>query len=446
MICPACGYDMKKSKICKNCNYNIEVYDMAKYISARLYNKGLSYINNQYVTQGLLYLEKSILIDKSNIDARNLLGLTLFYLGNVGEALKQWIISTHIKEDDNIANEYIQTVKKGKMKLTKYNEAIVMYNEAIKYINDGNEDMALIRLKKAIFLNQNFLDAHSLMILIYMKQENEEKALYYIDRALKIDANNNQIIRYYKELKPNSSIITNKVRNKDVSINKSRVKSSKKKANILFMSLFILIIVLSTILSMRLYENFFPSKRVLKVLEENELLKGTIQEQLQRIEEGTKKIEELQEDIDMYSLNRQLSDYSKKIQQAKGLVSKNKLEDAAIILKNIDDSILDEDMKEEYDILAQKAYSPTSYKYYKLGKKQYLQKTYDLALVNFEKSYYFSGKEKYSDDVLFYMADIYEKQNNLNKALEFYNKITEEYKDSTAYTKVISRKEKIKNN
>ena len=44
----------------------------------------------------------SITINKKNIDARNLLGLVYCEMGDVVEALSEWVISKNIQPDNNV--------------------------------------------------------------------------------------------------------------------------------------------------------------------------------------------------------------------------------------------------------------------------------------------------------------------------------------------------------
>lgn len=54
----------------------------------------------------------------------------------------------------------------------------------------GDEDMAVIQLKKVVNLNPNFIRAHQLLALLYMmtgKKDNRVKALKLLRHISKID-------------------------------------------------------------------------------------------------------------------------------------------------------------------------------------------------------------------------------------------------------------------
>lgn len=46
-------------------------------------------------------LKTSVMIHKNNIEARNLLGLVYCEMGEVVEALSQWVISKNLQPDNN---------------------------------------------------------------------------------------------------------------------------------------------------------------------------------------------------------------------------------------------------------------------------------------------------------------------------------------------------------
>ena len=63
-------------------------------------------------------LKMSITINKKNIDARNLLGLVYCEMGDVVEALSEWVISKNIQPDNNCAEDYITDIQSNQNKLS----------------------------------------------------------------------------------------------------------------------------------------------------------------------------------------------------------------------------------------------------------------------------------------------------------------------------------------
>ncbi|MCQ2749249.1 MAG: hypothetical protein MJ246_04570 [Clostridia bacterium] len=111
------------------------------------------------------------------------------------------MISTSIKKEDNMASKYLADVEKEKEETNKRNEAIKIYNEALKYAKQGNDDIAIIRLQKATSISKDFLKANILLMLCYAKEETtKDKAKIILDRIKTIDKKSKVIKLYQKEI------------------------------------------------------------------------------------------------------------------------------------------------------------------------------------------------------------------------------------------------------
>ena len=75
------------------------------------YNDGLRKANMRDLSGAVSSLKRSLQYNRSNIAARNLLGLVYYGRGEVVEALVEWIISKNLKSYENIANYYIKKVQ-----------------------------------------------------------------------------------------------------------------------------------------------------------------------------------------------------------------------------------------------------------------------------------------------------------------------------------------------
>ena len=120
------------------------------YQSNYWYNDGLRKAKIRDMSGAIMSLRKSLQFNRENIAARNLLGLVYYGIGEVPEALVEWIISKNIKPDNNIATEYIQKLQAEPAKLDVINQTIKKYNIALKCCREGNEDVAAIQLKKIL--------------------------------------------------------------------------------------------------------------------------------------------------------------------------------------------------------------------------------------------------------------------------------------------------------
>jgi tetratricopeptide (TPR) repeat protein len=174
-------------------------------LSDKLHNQGLERLKNGDFFHGIQALTKSIAINKNNVPSRNLLGLALFEVGHVGEALKHWIISQMMLEDDNPAAKYIESLHKNARQLERSNDALEMYNQALGHIKQKSDDLAIIQLKKALEINPRFVDALNLLTLCYLIQNDRERALSAAERVLAIDTVNPIAMNYYSIVNPGKS-------------------------------------------------------------------------------------------------------------------------------------------------------------------------------------------------------------------------------------------------
>ena len=133
------------------------------------YNEGLEKAKVRDLTGAIECLCKSLRFFKGNIKARNLLGLVYFEVGETVQALREWVISVNFQNDENIAKYYIEQLQDDHGYMANVNQTVKKYNQAIQYANNGNEDLAIIQLKKVVGLNPNFVKAFQLLALLYMK-------------------------------------------------------------------------------------------------------------------------------------------------------------------------------------------------------------------------------------------------------------------------------------
>jgi tetratricopeptide (TPR) repeat protein len=200
MNCPNCNSKINDKNICVQCGVDTIVFENVMKISNRLYNQGLKNIKNNDITGAINCLTKSIEFNKNNCNARNLLGLIYFEIGHIGNALKQFVISSSILKKDNPAKGYLEAIQKDDKARETMNNSIIAYNKALRVVKIKNEDMAIIQLKKILKSNDNFIDAMNLLALCYLLQNNKSSAKKYIELVLQKDISNEKALLYYKEV------------------------------------------------------------------------------------------------------------------------------------------------------------------------------------------------------------------------------------------------------
>ena len=170
------------------------------YQSNYWYNDGLRKAQIRDMSGAITSLRRSLQFNRENIAARNLLGLVYYGVGEVPEALVEWIISKNLRSRDNIADYYIKTVQASAKELEAVNLAIKKYNQCLAYCQQNGEDLAVIQLKQVVSAHPSFLKAYQLLALIYLHTEQYSQARQMIRTARKLDTTNEITLHYMHEL------------------------------------------------------------------------------------------------------------------------------------------------------------------------------------------------------------------------------------------------------
>ncbi len=204
MNCPRCNAAVPFRRTrCSNCGQDLRDYWKIISLSNIYYNKALGQAKIRDLTGAVSSLKQSLQFNKLNTNARNLLGLIYFETGEIVSALSEWVISKHYQEENNDADMYINEIQSNPNKLEMYSQVIRKYNSALDSAKHGDEDMAIIQLKKVTSQNPKFIRAHQLLALLYMmsdKKDNRNKALKLLNNIIKIDITNTTTLAYLQEL------------------------------------------------------------------------------------------------------------------------------------------------------------------------------------------------------------------------------------------------------
>lgn len=197
MNCPKCGNPVaSRKRYCEACGTDISAYRKIIRLSNGYYNSGLEKARVRNLTGAMEDLKKSLEYNKKNIEARNLLGLVYYELGETVAALSEWVISKNFRAEDNDAEMYLEKVQDNPNELDNTNQAIKKYNLALQAAREQNDDTAILQLKKVLNLHPNFMRALQLVSLLLIKAGDYERARKYLNRALKIDIANTTALRY----------------------------------------------------------------------------------------------------------------------------------------------------------------------------------------------------------------------------------------------------------
>ena len=200
MRCIYCNTPLAAIDYCPGCGADVTLLKRIVRISNLLYNRGLEKATVRDLSGAIACLKQSLKFNKENIDARNLLGLCYYETGEVVLALCEWVVSKNMKPQENLAEEYITRLQNNKNRLDAINQTIRKYNQSIEYCRQGNEDMAIMQLKKVISQNPKLVKAYQLLALLYMKHREYEKARRLLRRAAAVDNTNTTTLRYLTEI------------------------------------------------------------------------------------------------------------------------------------------------------------------------------------------------------------------------------------------------------
>ena len=199
MICPKCGSSLtSKMTVCGKCGYNASIAQKAHLLACYFYNKGLECAKIRDIDGAINLLHRSLQLDKNLIDARNLLGLCYLEIGEAGEAISQWVISKNINDYNPAADRYLSVMEGNPVKLNHYKTAIRKYNNALAQARQGADDLAIIQLKRAVSHNPDYVKAWQLLALLYIHNEDYDRARKSLKRSLKTDIANPVSLKYVK--------------------------------------------------------------------------------------------------------------------------------------------------------------------------------------------------------------------------------------------------------
>ncbi len=421
--CPVCKGSLDNGTTCPSCKFNLEIYDMSKKISVFLYNKGLDLIKKGALLDAIAILERSLYFCKTNVVARNLLGIIYYQIGEVGESLKHWVISINLKKDDNPAGKYIEDMKLEKLLLERKNEAIKTYNEALQYMKQGNEDIAIIRLTKAVNLSPDLIKAHLLLTLTYaQEEENKEKARMFFDKAREVDHASSLVLYYARKFFGEGEkgiSVTNKTAEK-VSLNEKRAKDPKIQRNRLVASF--ISGALLTVLVIYLFGGMN------KLIQDNANLTSknkTLEKELQKVNEDT---ERERKELKVLQDEKKREAQKELFNTVNTLYTEKKYIEVIEALKQVEKEYLVPEDVTRIGEIETSAYMQVANEYYNEGRKLYNSSKNEESKMNLELAINYGKNESFVLDAKFMLGRIAENMGEADNAIKIYDDIIENYK------------------
>ena len=402
------------------------------------YNEALQRASVRDLSGAIDSLKRSLRFNKLNIDARNLLGLIYYEMGEVVEALTEWVISKNYQPKDNAASRYLNEIQKNQAKLDSINQTIKKYNQALLYCKQNSRDLAIIQLKKVLSLNPKMVRAHQLLALLYIEEERYDQAKKTLRNAGKIDANNTLTLRYLKEANtglkqqnPNKKQKQDELMSyqsgNDTIIQPKYLKDTSAAGTIINMVIGIAIgAAITCFLIVPGVRTKVQSDARAEVLEAN----NTISSKNQTISSLEKQVDDLNSQMEAAKNNEQ--DTSDKIGSYEQLLNAyvayagGRVEDAGTALEQVDQDNLSDEAKAVYETINTQVNAEYLSTLYTEGYQAYSSRKFEDAIDRFSKIVEID--ETYEDgNAMYYLAQSYRRNNNMESAAPYYQKIVEQY-------------------
>lgn len=176
MRCFHCQAQLTRQDVCLKCGTDVRLYKKIIYNADHLYNMGLEKANQRDLTAARNYLRQAVQFYKEHTQARNLLGLVYYEMGEPAQAIREWVLSENFQPEDNPASEYLHRIEKD---MSTISGSVKRYNQALVYLKQNSRDLALIQMKQLMGRPYQMIRAKQLMALLYMQDG-------YFNRAHKL--------------------------------------------------------------------------------------------------------------------------------------------------------------------------------------------------------------------------------------------------------------------
>lgn len=456
MICYHCGCNLTEHDFCTNCGVDVSSYKLVVSASNIFYNEGLEKAKVRDLSGAIVSLRQCLKLNKNHVDARNLLGLVYFEMGESVQALNEWVISKNLRSKKNLASEYLKLIQNNPGKLDALNASIKKYNQALTYCYQNSQDMAVIQLKKVLSMNPKYVQAHLLLALLYIYYEDWAKAKKELERVLKVDSNNTQALRYLQEItiiagesehvsKGNnkSKVITknNNVISEDSyqyqsgnetiiqPLNYSEKKNIQSIWNLVIGIIVGVAVVWFLILPAKIQnEKAIINDELRKVSEQLDVKTATIKELESQVRELESQKNGLQGQLEGFvGSGGTLDDVNNLLQAVKIYIeTPNESVKVGEYLEKINQESITEESSESftslYSLLLQEVGSDIGAKYYEDGMKKYQDGDFEAAIEALTKAVAYDGNNQ---DAYFNLGNSYRKLEKNEEAIEVYQKIIE---------------------
>ena len=450
---------MTEHDFCTNCGAEVSVYKKIMCSANLFYNEGLDRAGVRDLSGAVTALRQCLKMNKNHVDARNLLGLVYFEMGEYVAALSEWVISKNLRPNKNIADDYLNMMQSNPSRLDSINQTIKKYNQALSYCYQGSYDLAIIQLKRVVSLNPKHVQGRQLLALLYLNNEQWEDARKELEQCRKIDVNNTTTLRYLKEANEVLDIeedFSTPVKKKSIAdtityhrgnetiIQPLGGKDTKISTTIINMVLGIAIgiavaclLILPARISAASEESDARIKEIGEQLDEKNSTINSLEQEKNSL---TAKVEKLDNELATYTgEGGTISSMDNLLNAAMAYLSNP--EDTATVagyLDLIDEGFVDtstETFREVFNLLRSKIGATVGSTYFEEGMRAYQNEQYDEAIDNLSKAYSYDTSNV---DALYNLANAYRKSGDNVNAISNYQTLVDNFPDTELATRAQS--------
>ncbi len=436
MQCQICGKETH-GDICRKCFRELNMDNRLKDISNEYYNRGLKKAQVRDISGALKELEKIIAYYKNNYYARNLAGLCYRELGMFGEASKNWFLSRYNEFPDNKVQDYIDQIgvelsdNKGLVK------SIELYNEALEKIRNKELASTYHLLVEATELNENFVPAYNLLILVHIIQRQYDKAIPLIDKVLSIDVKNEKALYYYtlatkNKFRPTQNL-NNRLPQAETEIRTIEVLDKKKLGLAIFGAIALTAVACFGVFSMIGQSSGDYDELNAKYQESLNTSKSAAEEYANNLSEKDTEINTL--NTEKMELQSQLEGFKsvENLALGKSLYDERKYVESAAKLYVVDTAFLNAEEQEIYNRIAEDTFKRAITELTNSGIEKLNAGDFADSKSELQTAYLYSAKVTLSDsdvaEIIYNLALANEALEDKTQAIEYYNILLEKYPD-----------------
>ncbi len=352
-------------------------------------------------------------------------------------------------------------------------KAIQLFNKALEDIKSGNEDIAIIQLKKAISLYPSFFEAMNLLGICYYAAGKEDAARSAFKQVIDADDSGLKAMQYLNKMdglveQTDSGSVNNKRKSSKSSkgsraskeeglISEWVAKGLKAEDNSIYGLKYIAGILIGVLIMGLIWYMVPTNKSLFTITKEENIIKDPELEN--QINQLNSRIEKLEQDLDnKKEENLKLmesfgvyKDWVARLKQAEEIYNEGKYIEAAELMMNQQGTAVPDDLKGTYDSLWDQIRLKAANQYYNDGNKTYNGNTArDIGVYRTALEQYETAIALIDADSVTYKAALYYQAgkaaarcNELEKAVELFEYVADEFPNSSYSSYSISRLKEI---